>query len=397
MAHLTPRKKIVLLGMMTKIPVAGVVWQTVHYLLGFERLGYEVYYVEAHARTPSMFMERETDDGSGRAAAFIAQVMRRFDLADRWAYQALHEDGRCYGMGAGQLEQLHRSAALLINLHGGTEPLPEHYATDRLVYLETDPVELQIELHHDLKTAIGFLEPHCAFFTFGENYGQPDCRLPVSERFHFKPTRQPVVLDFWKGPWATPRPEFTTIGNWEQPWREVTFEGEIYHWSKHHEFLKFIDLPQRTPQPFELALSSYRQADREMLEGYGWKVRHALDFSTDIDAYRDYIAASRGEFTVAKDQNVRLRSGWFSDRASTYLAAGRPVITQETGFSNILPTGAGLFAFATMDEILAAVDAINSDYPRHSRAAYQLAQDCFSHEVVLGGILKELGLPRSIR
>jgi hypothetical protein len=193
-----PTKKIVLLGMMTKMPVAGVVWQTVHYLVGFQRLGYEVYYVEAHARTPSMFMEAKGDDGSGKAATFIANVMKRFDLGDRWCFHALHEDGRYYGLSEKQIKQLYTEATLIINLHGGTQPLPEHAAGGRLVYLETDPVALQIELYDDLQETVDFLAPHCAFFTFGENYGNPDCKLPVSERFHFRPTRQPVVLDFWQ-------------------------------------------------------------------------------------------------------------------------------------------------------------------------------------------------------
>jgi hypothetical protein len=142
-----PERTIVLLGMMTKMPVAGVVWQTIHYLIGLRRLGWDVYYVESHARTPSMLMERESDDGSALAAAFIEKVMRRFDLQDRWAYVALHDDGRCFGMSRERLGRLYSSAALIINLHGGTAPLPEHSATDRLVYLETDPVQLQIELH----------------------------------------------------------------------------------------------------------------------------------------------------------------------------------------------------------------------------------------------------------
>src|SRR5256885_5194397 len=125
--------------MMTKIPVAGVVWQTLHYLVGLERLGYETYYVEAHARTPSMLIERADDDSSGRAAAFIAGVLERFGLGNRWAYHALHADGRCYGLSQQQLDALYRSAALIINLHGGTEPRPEHIASDRLHYHLTDP------------------------------------------------------------------------------------------------------------------------------------------------------------------------------------------------------------------------------------------------------------------
>jgi len=383
-------KKIVLLGMMTRIPVAGVVWQTIHYLLGFERLGYEAYYVEAHARTPSMLMEREEEDSSAKAAAFIDRVMRRFGMADRWAFHGLHYDNRCYGLSEGELRRLYDSALMMVNMHGGTEPRPELYATDRLVYLETDPVQLQAELHQGVQATLDFLEPHCAFFSYAENYGNPDCGLPFQDRFPLHPTRQPVIMDFWQG-----RPgageQLTTIGNWRQPWRDVVLDGERYSWSKHNEFMKFIDLPQRTPQPFELALSSYDPADQELLEGHGWQVRHALDFSIDPDDYRDYIAGSRGEYSVAKDQNVRLRTGWFSDRSATYLAAGRPVINQDTGFSNVFPTGEGLFAFSTMEEILAAVEAINSDYPRHSRAAEEIARQYFAHDVVLGRLLREVG------
>jgi GT2 family glycosyltransferase len=383
-------KKVVLLGMMTRIPVAGVVWQTAHYLLGLERLGYEAYYVETHARTPAMLMEDEGDDSSARAAAFVDGVMRRFGLQDRWAFYALHDDNRCFGMSATQLRRLYRDALCLINLHGGTEPRPELYETDRLVYLETDPVQLQTELHYGLQASFDFLEPHCAFFSYAENHGNPDCGLPTNDRFPFHPTRQPVIMDLWRGH-GIPGDRMTTVGNWRQPWREIELDGVRYSWSKHHEFLKFIDLPSLTPQPFELALSSYEPEDKEMLEGKGWAVRHALDFSTDTDAYRSYVANSRGEFTVAKDQNVRLRTGWFSDRSITYLAAGRPVISQDTGFSNIFPTGEGLFGFSTMDEILAAVEAINSDYARHSRAAEEIAREYFAHDVVLSQLLADIG------
>jgi hypothetical protein len=186
------RKKIVVLGMMSRMPVAGVVWQTVHYLVGFERLGYDVYYVEAHGLSPSPLMRSKDDDGSARASAFISGVLRRFDLGDRWAYHALRTDGRVHGLSRGQLDALYDSATLIINLHGGTVPLPEHAATGRLVYLGTDPVDLEVELDEGRQSVIDFLAPHCAFFTFGENQGHPDCLLPVSERFRFLPTRQPV-------------------------------------------------------------------------------------------------------------------------------------------------------------------------------------------------------------
>ncbi|HET8565719.1 MAG TPA: glycosyltransferase family 2 protein [Solirubrobacterales bacterium] len=382
--------KVVLLGMMTKMPVAGVAWQNLHYLLGFERLGCEAYYVETHARTPSMLMSSPDDDSSALAAEYIGALMRRFGLADRWAFRALHDDGRCFGMSERVLEALYGSAELLINLHGGTQPYPELAATGRLVYLETDPVQLQLELAHGLRETVEFLEPHSAFFSFAENWGNPDCRLPRSERFTFEPTRQPVVLDLWPDRSPQPADVFTTIGNWRQEWRDVTFEGERYTWSKHQEFLEHLDLPERSGQAFELALSSCEEGERQMLRRRGWRVRDGLEISRGIDRYRDYVGASRGEFTVAKEQNVRLRTGWFSDRSVTYLASGRPVVTQETGFGNVFPTGRGLFGFDSPDEALAAVEEIDRDYSGHAEAARDLAREYFSHEVVLGRLLDDL-------
>jgi GT2 family glycosyltransferase len=386
------RPKVVLLGMMTKMPVAGVVWQNLHYLLGFERLGYEAYYLEAHGRTPSMLMGNSETDGSGRAAAFVATIMRRFGMSDRWAFRALHGDGRCFGMSESRLEALLGSAEVIVNLHGGTQPLPELRATDRLVYLETDPVQLQLELAEGLEESYSFLEAHSAFFTFAENYGQEDCRLPVSDRFRFETTRQPVLPELWETTEAPAHDRFTTIGNWNQPWRNVSFDGSVYTWSKDEEFRKVLGLPARLKDRFELALSSFEDADRELLEANGWRVTPAMEFSTDLIAYRDFIAASAGEFTVAKDQNVRLRTGWFSDRSATYLAAGRPVITQDTGFGRALPTGEGLFAFSSAEEVVEAVERIDGEPARHRQAARDLAREYFSPEAVLGKMVAQMGM-----
>ena len=386
------RPRIVLLGMMTKMPVAGVVWQTIHYLVGLRRLGFDVYYVESHARTPSMLMAYEHDDSSGLAAGFIDKTLRPYDLANNWAFHALHNDGRVYGMSAQELRRLYRSAELIINLHGGTDPLPEHSQTGRLIYLETDPVLLQVELHDNLERSIAFLEPHVAFFTFAENLGRPGCKLPVSKRFSFLPTRQPVVTEFWLGAEDPDAPiTFTTVGNWRQSWRSVAYLGEQYTWSKHEEFLKFLDVPERAQAPFELALASLGEDARRLLEGKGWGVRDALGISTDTDSYREYIRHSGAEFTVAKDQNVRLRTGWFSDRSATYLAAGRPVVTQDTGFGDLLPVGAGLFSFTDTDEIVEAVGRIRADYAAHRRSASAIAREFFDADVVLTRLLDDSG------
>ena len=231
----------------------------------------------------------------------------------------------------------------------------------RLVYLETDPGELAVGLHDGAPRSLEFLGRHSRFFTWAENFGAPDCRLPPIDGFDFEPTRQPVLLDVWQADADGDGTAFTTIGNWRQPYKELELDGETYYWSKHLEFLKFLELPARTGQPFELALSSYDGEGRQLLAQHGWTVSEAAAVSDDAEAYRRFIAGSRGEFTVAKDQNVRLRTGWVGDRSPTYLAAGRPVILQDTGFGNVLPTGEGLFAFSTLDDALAAVDTINGD------------------------------------
>ena len=389
-------RRIVVLGMMAKMPVPGVVWQTLHYLIGLRRLGFDPYYVEAHARTPSMLMERDTDDGSARAAEVIDAILRPHGLGGRWAYHALHDDGRVFGLSEGELSRLLREAELLINLHGGTEPREELASTGRLVYLETDPVQMQIELHDGVGAARDFLAPHSAFFTFAENLGGADCTLPRTAGYDFLPTRQPVVLDFWDTGARTPGTRFRTVGNFHQAWRSVRYKGETYGWSKDAEWRKFLRLPQRTGQEFELALSGYLPRHEEELTRLGFRVRPALDFNFDLDGYREFIAGARGEFTVAKDQNIRFRTGWFSDRSATFLAAGRPVVTQDTAFGAVLPTGAGLFGVADLDEAVAAIEQIASDPAAHGRAALDIAREYFDAERVLGQLLTDVGVaPRT--
>lgn len=383
---------IVVLGMMSKMPVPGNIWLVAQYLEGFRRLGCEVYYVEAHGITPTKLMDGAEDDGALKAAAFIAGVMRRFDLSDHWAFHSRYED-RYFGMSRTALHALYASADLIINLHGGTVPLPEHAATGRLVYLETDPVALQIELHDRDAAAVAFLEPHVALFTWGLNYGAPDCRVPQDPRFEFHPSCPPVIADFWPSGPVNPEARFTTVGNWRQP-GIVVYEGDEYHWSKDREFLKVLDLPSLAGRRFELALSrsSYDASDLALLTAHGWQVRDAFVDASDLEAYRTYICASLGEFTVAKDQNVRLRSGWFSERSAQYLASGRPVIMQDTGFGRVLPTGAGLFSFTSLDDAASAVESVVADYSRHAAAAAAIARTYCDYTVVLGDILSRMGM-----
>jgi glycosyltransferase involved in cell wall biosynthesis len=231
---------------------------------------------------------------------------------------------------------------------------------------------------------------HDLLMTYGENYGAGDCGVPVAG-LSFGTTRQPVDLELWPPVFAAERP-FTTIGNYRQEGGDVVFGGEVYRWSKHHEWEKFLDLPARTGQDFLLAVMPEDEADGVLLRQHGWDLVAPIPMSLDVfGAYPDFIRQSRAEFTVAKDQNVRLRSGWFSERDACYLASGKPVVAQDTGFGSHIPTGDGLFAVSAVEEAAEAVARINADYEHHCAAARAVAAECFEASSVAARLLADVG------
>ena len=382
------RGPIIVFGILFWYPLAGVTYQFLHYLLGLRQLGWDPYYVEDSRR---WVFDPDLNDTTPRPRANIerlAPVLAAHGFGDRWAYRSHHENGKVYGIGEARLRALYREAAAFLNVTGSQELRDEHMAGPRRIYVESDPVKSQIEVANGKADLIDFLSEHEIHLTFGENLGQPDCGVPV-ERFTWRPTRQPVALDLWPAG-AGNGAAYTTITSWTGR-KDVVYRGETYYWSKDREFEKVLDLPRRRPVPFELA-TQVDAATAARLTAHGWRLREAYALSGDAEAYRAYVSGSHGEFTVAKDQYVRPRSGWFSDRTACYLAAGRPVITQDTGFGNVLPTGKGLFAFQGLDDVLAAVDAIESDYEGHRRAAREIAAEYFEASRVVGSLLERAGL-----
>jgi hypothetical protein len=382
-------KVIVVLGIMGCLPVAGtgVAWNTLQHLVGLRRLGYDVYYVEATGVWPF----NATTDDCTFPVTYISTLLSRFGFRGKWAYVAAHSDGRCYGLSALQVKDLYARADAIVNLFGGTVLREEHLECPVRIYLETDPVVHQIRIANGEQKYIDLIGAHTALFSWGENYGAPDCSVPLAH-FSYHPTRAPVVPDYWDTPCNPAARRFTTVAHWDQSVKDLEYNGERYSWSKHREFLKVLKLPRCTTQEFSLALAIDDPAAVQMLESYGWHVEDAYEASKTPESYREYIWRSRGEFTVAKDMNVRLRSGWFSERSACYLAAGKPVITQETGFSKFLPTGLGLFAFGSLADIPAAIEAINSDYQKHSHAAKEIAMEYFDAVKVLRQLMSEAGL-----
>jgi hypothetical protein len=351
-----------------------------------------VWYVEDDTVWPYDPVQNTVTDDCQYAVRHIAEGMERIGLAGRWAYRLADREGACWGLSATQIAELYRSCDALINLEGGTDLRDEHLAAPLRIYLETDPVISQLQLANgDEHTRTAFALHH-TIATYGENYGAADCGVPL-DGLRYTKTRQAVDLSFWPVRFEPAARFFTTIGNYRQSGNDIGYNGATYHWSKHREWEKFLDLPGRTAQEFELAMMPDDAEDRRRLQAHGWRLRDPFQMSLDIfGAYPAYIQQSREEFTVAKDQNVRLRSGWFSERDVCYLASGKPVIAQDTGFSNIFPTGEGLFAFTNMEQVLAAIDAINSDYPRHCRAARAIAEEYFKAETVAQRLLRDIGL-----
>jgi hypothetical protein len=387
---MTARRRIGVLGTFANVPYAGMAWMHCQFLAGLARLGHEVFYVETTTAWPYHPVDLTTTDDPAYALAYVGQVLEGFGLGDRWAYRAAYADGRWHGPLADRAVELLRSADAVLNITGSTTP-EEVGVPCRLVYVGTDPVLQELKIANGDRALRDRVTAHVAHFTYGENIGSADCPVPPLP-FPTRPTRQPVLLDRWEsGP--PPRRDFTTVTNWAVEGYDVTFRGETYTWSKHHEYLKILDLPRRTGVPLELAmgLSGVSPEVRERLRDHGWRVVDAFHLSLSPWPYRDYVCGSGGEFSVAKDMVVRMRSGWFSERSACYLAAGRPVVTQDTGFGKVLPTGEGLFAFRSIEDILAAFDAIESDYARHSRAARAVAEDYFRAETVLGRLLADLG------
>jgi hypothetical protein len=378
---------------MGEVPFGGMAWQVMHHLEGFRRLGHDVFYVEDANRWPYDPDQNTVTNNCAYAVRFIERALNEYGLADRWAYKSATDGrvgtgGQVFGMTSEDLTTLYGHADILVNLTGSTELREQQLDVPVRVYLETDPVLRQIQIAQGEASAIELLKAHTHHFTYGENIGSPACEIPT-RMFQYQSTRPPVIVDWWQTD-RRPGECFTTIANWRQTGKDLNWNGETYTWSKHYEFLKFLELPALSGQCVELALSSVDADAIDLLKSRGWAVVDSIALSRDIAPYRDYVQSSRGEFTVAKDQNVRLKSGWFSDRSACYLASGRPVITQDTGFGSVLPVGEGLFAFNTMEEILAALEAVRSDYARHSRAASSIAQHHFRAETVLAKVLQDL-------
>ena len=378
---------VVLSGALSAVPrQGGATWAILQYLLGLQRLGCQVVFVEPIAA--EALRPKGTSLAESENAAYFRHVVRDYGL-ERCSSLLLEGTGETVGLAYAALREAARHADLVINLSGLLrdpellDPIPVR------AYVDLDPGFSQLQ-QAALRIDMGF-ERHTHWATVGLAIGTSESPMPTCD-LPWITTPQPVVLDQWPVHRQLTRHALTTVANWRME-GAIEHDGVLYG-QRAHSLRQCIDLPMQTDEQFLLALSVEGDATSDLgaLARYGWRLVDADRVAGTPDAYRRFIQRSWAELGVAKSGYVAARSGWFSDRAACYLASGRPVIAQETGFSRFLPTGAGLFAFDACDDVLTAIRALRHDYGFHARAARALAEEHFDSKVVLGRLLEHFGV-----
>lgn len=381
--------RIVVTGLVGQYAFGGVAWDYLQYVEGFRQLGHDVYYLEDTEMWPYDPIQNTVSADCTYNVTYLRGVMEKLGLADRWIYRSA-PDQSYHGQTEGAAKEICATADLYLNVSGCGWLRPEYLAIPCKVFLDSDPMFTQVALVSGKQDAIDRIRAHDKHFTFAENIGAADCRIPAAG-FDWIPTRQPVVLDWWEVPAEPPRDVFTTVMNWVS-YKSCEYDNEAWG-QKDVEFLKFVDLPGRTAQQFEIAMGMGPGMKRptEMLQQKGWQIIEPAEHLPDPWTYREYLRRSKGEWSVAKEGYVKSRSGWFSCRSACYLALGRPCVLQSTGWSHVYPIGHGLFAYQTIDDALAGIAAVNADYAAHSRAARQLAGQMFDARKVLADLVTKAG------
>jgi hypothetical protein len=400
--------RIIVTGLIAQHPLlGGVTWDYLQYPLGLARLGHDVYYFEDSGEWPynidGIGDDRIATDCAHNVGC-LAAVMSRFGLANKWAYRfPLRE--RWFGLSEERREAVIESADLLINVSGALDRPEDYRKVRRLAYIDTDPVFTQVKLAQGQEKFCRRVNAHDVHFSFGERISE---KIPAIGDC-WRPTRQPILLSEWH-PSTSHREVFTTVMSWTS-YEPLTYGREVYA-QKDVEMKRFLELPREVrPTVFEVALSRRQHeewqdtggtsaslghpeakrclAPRDLLTRAGWLVVDATEVCAGLCSYREYIESSKAEWSVAKSGYVVGRPGWFSCRSACYLAAGRPVVVQETGFGDILPTGEGILPFRDMDEAVAAVREVERNYARHATMARAIAEEYFDSDSVLTRLIEQ--------
>ena len=383
------RQGLVVIGgsLAQKPDFGGLTWVFLQLVLGFKRLGWDVVFLDR--LEPEMCV-----DASGAQCSFessvnvryLAEIMAHYGLSDAFA---LAGEGyqRFIGLTRTQILERMRRADFFLSVMGFFAD-PEIVAAARHhVFYDIDPGFTQ--MWHELGLA-NLLQDQDDFVTVGENIGRPDCSIPTCGR-EWIITRHPVVLDQWPVANETDNGYFTDLGAWRGPTGPVEYRGKTYG-LRVHEFRKFVALPRLTGEKFEIAFDIHpaEVKDLALLAENNWRVVEPKAAASGPIAYRNYLSTSRAQFMVAKGMYVQSNSGLVSDRCACYLASGKPVLAQDTGFSRHYRTGTGLIAFSSLEEARVGATEIARDYGKHCQAARAIAEEYFDSNKVLAELITKL-------
>ena len=365
--------KILFAGIIGRYPFGGVTWCSLMYLLGLRALGHEVCYLED---TGECVYDADADAitlDPGYGTRYIHDALAPFGLGDRWCF--VNYDETYHGWTRSRLRAFCRDADLFLNLSGGSWFWRDEYrAIPHRAFIDSDPVFTQLAIAKGVPWYVDFFRGFDHLFTFGANVAAPGAAVDVpSGPFLWEHTWQPVTTGLWRTDQSPARDRFTTVMTWKTE-SFADIDG-----NKDREFVRFIDLPARTAARFEIAVNG----PHDLLRAHGWSPLDAMQVSRTAPGYHAFIQGSKAEFGVAKHAYVAHRSGWFSDRTACYLAAGRPAVVQETGWSDHLPAGAGLLPFSTLEEAIDGVERVERDYAAHAVRAREIAVECFDAARIL--------------
>jgi len=377
---MSERLTILLSGMMAGVPrQGGATWAVLQYLLGFQELGHDVIFVEP--------VTVNRADAQSETAGYFKEICDSFDLHDRAAL-LLEGTRETIGLSYAQLVEHARRADLLVNIAGMLDAPKLTGTIPVRLYLDLDPGFTQ--LWQEAQGIDMRFDGHTHLATVGLAIGQPDCPVPTAGR-PWITTPQPVVLRYWPVTDRIEHDALTTVANW-RGYGSIEHEG-IHYGQKAHTIRNFFDLPRQSSELITPALSIHpdEQPDISSLLEHGWQWLDPDEVASTPERYQRFIQGSMAEIGFAKSGYVNSCCGWFSDRSVCYLASGRPVIAQETGFSRFIPTGKGLHTFRTTDDILHAIDHIRTDYESEAAAARELAEAVFDSRTVLSSLLDRVG------
>ena len=384
MRRATPGLRVLVLGYLVRGPLGGIAWHYLQYVAGLSRLGHDVFFVEDSVDYPSCYdpVRNVTDADPTYGLAFAARSFECLGLEQRWAYYDAHQD-RWFGPAGQSAHALCETADVVLNV-SGVNPIRRWTANvPTRVLVDTDPGFTQIR-HLTEPTARARANQHTAFLSFGENIGRPGCAVP-DDGFPWLPTRQPVVMDAWRLSCGSRHHPLTTVMQWDS-YRSQTHDGVRYG-MKADSFGPYLDLPARTGETFTIALGGSR-AIQESLADHGWTIVDSRLPTSDPWTYQNFIAQSKAEFSVAKHGYVVGQTGWFSERSAAYLASGRPVVGQDTGFTRWLHADGGVLAFTNLEEAVEQVETLNRSYERQCAAARDVAHEYFDSDKVLSDLLR---------